>query len=94
MNDVNRNIALGQPFHLPAKRNKRPQAAIPGIIKISCDYKEIRLRRNGVIDDGLKSAQRRRLQGLSKAGIGIRKAAKGAVQVQIRRMDKSDGIHA
>ena len=35
VDDVDRNIALGKTLHLTAKCDKRPQAAVPGIVKIS-----------------------------------------------------------
>jgi hypothetical protein len=62
MHDVNGDVALGQTFHLATKRHKSAQAAIFRIVKIAGDGEEVRFGVNGVRDQALQGADRRRLQ--------------------------------
>ena len=62
VDDEDRDIPLGQPFRLLAKRHERPQAPILRIIKITGNDQEIRFGGDGVIDNPLEGPQCRRLQ--------------------------------
>src|SRR5438552_13581800 len=94
MDDINRNIALGQTLHLAAKCDKRAQAPISGIIEVSGNNEEIGFGFNRVIDDGFESAEGRRLKTVTKLWSRIRETAKRAVQMQIRCMDEAQRVHA
>src|SRR5262245_1009559 len=94
VDDVNRNVALSQPLHLPAECKQSPQAAVTGVIEVTGQNEEIGFCRDRMINDAFESSDGSGLELFSEFWRDVTQAPERAVQMKIGCMDKTQWLHA